>query len=190
LRAALDLPADRPVWLWVGAQPQTKGLDRVIAALPAQPTAILLVVGAASDAGEGRAAAVQAQHLRVADRVRFFGYREDIPKFFAAADVLVHPARLDTTGQVILEAMVNGLPVIATDCCGFAEHIRAATAGVVLKEPFAQSALEAALVRIAEPALAATFSRNGIDYGRNAVPLDGLAVAADVIERHAPASSA
>lgn len=190
LRAALDLPADRAVWLWIGAQPHTKGLDRVIAALPAQPAAILLVVGVASDAGEGRASAVKAQHLGVADRVRFFGYREDIPNFFAAADVLVHPARLDTTGQVILEAMVNGLPVIASGCCGFAEHVHAANAGIVLEEPFAQSALEAALVRAVEPGLAVTFSRNGIDYGRSAVPLDGLAVAADVIEQRGRAASA
>jgi UDP-glucose:(heptosyl)LPS alpha-1,3-glucosyltransferase len=183
LRAALDLPADRAVWLWVGAQPHTKGLDRVIAALPAQPGALLLVVGTTADIGEGRAAALQAQQLGVAQRVRFFGYREDIPNFFAAADMLVHPARLDTTGQVILEAMVNGLPVIASGCCGFAEHVRAAGAGIVLSEPFAQHELEAALARGAEPQATASFSRNGTDYGRTAVPVDGLAAAADVIER-------
>ena len=183
LRGALGLPADRAIWLWVGAQPKTKGLDRAIAALAAAPRAILLAVGVSADDGEGRAAAMQAQRLGAADRLRFFGYREDIPNFFAVADVLVHPARLDVTGQVILEALVNGLPVVVAGCCGFAEHVRAASAGVVLAEPFAQTALEAALARVAEPTRAAAFSRNGVEYGRSAVPFDGLTVAAEVIEK-------
>lgn len=185
LRSALDLPANSPVWLWVGAQPRTKGLDRVIAALLAQPNAILLVVGVTASQGGGRAAAAQARRLGVADRVRFFGYREDVASFFAVADVLAHPARLDVTGQVILEAIANGLPVVASGCCGFSEHVRAAAAGIVLGEPFAQDALEAALVRAEEPGLAASFSRNGIEYGRAVVPLDGLIVAADVVEKGA-----
>jgi UDP-glucose:(heptosyl)LPS alpha-1,3-glucosyltransferase len=81
-----------------------------------------------------------------------------------------------------LEALVNGLPVIVSGCCGFAEHVRAAQAGIVLPEPFAQAALDAAVARVAEPTRSANFSRNGIAYGRSAVPQDGLTVAADAIE--------
>ena len=54
----------------------------------------------------------------------------------AAADLLVHPARYDTAGTVILEGIVNGLPVITTAACGYARHVEAANAGSVLKEPF------------------------------------------------------
>jgi UDP-glucose:(heptosyl)LPS alpha-1,3-glucosyltransferase len=189
LRAAFGMAADRTIWLWVGAQPKTKGLDRAIVALARQQRTILLVVGVAADSGLARAATVQARRLGVGDRLRFFGYREDIPDFFAAADVLVHPARLDVTGQVILEALVNGLPVVVAGCCGFAEHVQAAHAGIVLSEPFAQAELEAALAQLAEPALAGSFSRNGIDYGRRAVPLDGLTAAADLIENGDPGQS-
>ena len=190
LRAALGLPADGMIWLWVGAQPKTKGLDRAIAALAGQPRAILLVVGMAANEGQARGAAALARRLGLADRLRFFGYREDVPNFFAVADVLVHPARLDVTGQVILEALVNGLPVVVAGCCGFAEHVRAADAGIVLDEPFAQEELEAALARIAEPALAASLSRAGIEYGRVAVPVDGLEAAAEVIEKRGRTFSA
>jgi UDP-glucose:(heptosyl)LPS alpha-1,3-glucosyltransferase len=185
LRAALALPADRPVWLWVGAQTRIKGLDRAIAALAAKPDAVLLVAGVTATGRNGSRAATQARRLGAADRVRFLGYREDIPNLFAAADVLIHPARLDVTGQVILEAMVNGLPVVVSGCCGFAELVRAANAGIVLAEPFVQGELEAALARAAEPQLAAAFSRNGIDYGRSKVPQDGLTIAAEVIENSA-----
>ena len=54
--------------------------------------------------------------LGVADRIRWLGYRPAMRvAAFAAADVLAHPARVDVTGAVILEALINGLPVVATD---------------------------------------------------------------------------
>lgn len=182
LRAALHIPPDRPVWLWIGAKPHTKGLDRVIAALATKPDVLLLVVGVIATRGEGRRAAARVRRLGLFDRVRFYGYCEDIPNFLAVSDLLVHPARLDVTGQVILEAILNGLPAVVSACCGFAEHVRAANAGIVLPEPFKQDALEAALTRVQEPGLADTFSRNGIEYGREIVTLNGITVAADVIE--------
>jgi UDP-glucose:(heptosyl)LPS alpha-1,3-glucosyltransferase len=100
----------------------------------------------------------------------------------AAADVLVHPSRLDVTGQVILEAIVNGLPAIVTGLCGFAEHVARSGAGIVLPEPFTQAGLEAALVRLRNTALADTMSRAGIHYGQQTAPVSGLEQAADVIE--------
>jgi UDP-glucose:(heptosyl)LPS alpha-1,3-glucosyltransferase len=185
LRAALHIPQGRSVWLWIGAKPHIKGLDRVLAAMVGKPDAFLLIVGVTATRGEGRAAAATAQRLGIFDRVRFYGYCEDIPDFLAAADLLVHPARLDVTGQVLLESIINGLPVIASACCGFASLVRAANAGIVLPEPFQQSALEAAVRRLEDATLADLFSRNGMEYGRSVVPLDGMVVAADVIE-HGP----
>ena len=182
VRAALHLPAGRSVWLWIGAKPHIKGLDRVMAAMVGTPDALLLMVGVTATRGEGRAAAARARRLGIFDRVRFYGYCDDIPEFMAAADLLVHPARLDVTGQVLLESIVNGLPVIASGCCGFAGLIREAKAGIVLPEPFRQAALEAAVTSLQDPAAAELFSRNGIEYGRNMAPRDGLAIAADVIE--------
>jgi UDP-glucose:(heptosyl)LPS alpha-1,3-glucosyltransferase len=185
LRAAFHIPADRHVWLWIGAKPHIKGLDRVMAAMVAKPNAFLLAVGVTASRGEGRAAAAKARRLGIFDRVRFYGYCEDIPDFLAAADILVHPARMDVTGQVILESIINGLPAVTSACCGFAEHVRAANAGIVLPEPFKHDALEAAVTRLEEPGLADLFSCNGIEYGRRVVPLDGMVIAADAIE-HGP----
>jgi UDP-glucose:(heptosyl)LPS alpha-1,3-glucosyltransferase len=182
LRAALGIARDQPLWLWIGAQPRTKGLDRVLKALATQPDAVLLAVGVTGDKGDGASAAGQARRLRVGARVRFLGFREDVTNLLAAADVLVHPARLDVSGQVILEALVNGLPSIVSGCCGYAEHVQAAGSGIVLPEPFAQADLNAAVVRIGDPALAAAFSKSGIDFGRKAVPRDGLTAAVEVIE--------
>lgn len=178
IRAKLGLADDRPTWLWVGAQAKVKGLDRALAALQAAPDTTLLAAGVGPDAAEAR----EAKHM-LGDRVRFLGFREDIPELMAAADVLVHPSRLDVTGQVILEAIVNGLPAVVTGLCGFAEHVAKAGAGIVLPEPFAQHDLDAALARLRDRALAQTMSLAGIRYGDVTAPVSGLDQAADLIER-------
>jgi UDP-glucose:(heptosyl)LPS alpha-1,3-glucosyltransferase len=177
LRARLGLADRRTTWLWVGAQAHVKGLDRVLAALQSTPHTTLLAAGIVPDAKE----AVEARRA-LGDSVRFLGFRDDIPELMAAADVLVHPSRLDVTGQVILEAIVNGLPAVVTGLCGFAEYIAASGAGIVLPEPFKQADLDAALVRMRDTTLTETMSRAGIHHGQRTAPVSGLEQAADVIE--------
>jgi glycosyltransferase involved in cell wall biosynthesis len=181
VRAELGIATNRPVWLWVGAQAYVKGLDRALAALQSAPHAMLLVAGIAKGTPEA-ALATRALARKVRDRVRFLGFREDVADLMAAADMLVHPSRLDVTGQTILEAVVNGLPPVVTGHCGFAEHVKTSGAGVVLNEPFSAAELRGALARMADPALAETMSAAGIRYGRETAPVAGLDQAADVIE--------
>jgi len=134
IRRALGLREDELVVLCVGGQPATKGHDRVMQALVHFPSARLVLVGL--DAASSKWAPLQklADRLGIASRVLLLGTREDVPELMAASDVLVHLARQDTTGNVILEAVVNGLPVIVTAACGFSSHVRAAAAGVVLPQ--------------------------------------------------------
>jgi glycosyltransferase involved in cell wall biosynthesis/GT2 family glycosyltransferase len=189
VRAELDVTPDESIWLWVGAQAQVKGLDRALAALQsAAPNTTLLVAGVAPDSNE----AIQAARMlgRNADRARFLGFREDIPDLMAAADVLVHPSRLDVTGQVILEAIVNGLPAVVTAVCGFAEHVTKSGAGIVLSEPFSQTELQAALARMRDPEVGRAMSLAGIRYGRDNAPVAGLDQAADIIESAAAIDAA
>jgi UDP-glucose:(heptosyl)LPS alpha-1,3-glucosyltransferase len=182
VRTALGLPLDQTIWLWVGTKPHTKGLDRVIAALPHFPGSILIAVGVEAASPEGRRAWPHSVRAGVSDRVRFLGYRDDVPDVMAAADLLVHPTRMDVTGQVVLEALVNGLPVVTSELCGFAEYVRDADAGVLIREPFVASEFEEALRLASIPAQAALFSRNGIDYGTHRLSSAGLESAANIIE--------
>jgi UDP-glucose:(heptosyl)LPS alpha-1,3-glucosyltransferase len=181
-RRALGLPVGRPLWLWVGTKPETKGLDRVIAALQRMPEMFLMVLGVEAGSAEGSRAWPGIQRARVTDRVRFLGYRDDVPEIMAAADLLVHPTRLDVTGQVVLEAAINGLPVVTSELCGFARYLREAGAGVVLSEPYTQSEFEDAIRVAMSPPQLALFSQNGIHYGMHRLPMIGLLVAADIIE--------
>lgn len=181
-RAELGLPPKATVWLWIGLQPNTKGLDRALQALAAFPDARLLVCGfdpASRAAAEARRL---AERLGVWPRVVLLGFLDSagLARAMAAADILVHPARADVTGGVILEAMANGVPVITTAVCGFGEHVVAADAGVVLAEPFRVEALTAAL-RAATPDVLARWSAAARRYASDPTLYSGLEHAADLI---------
>ena len=179
-RHLLGLEAEDLVWLFIGAYPETKGLDRALSALAACPQAKLLCAGLAESDPKARRMASLAGRLGVARRVLWLGHREDICQLMRAADLLVHPARLDVTGTVILEAIAAGLPVITTALCGYAPHVRFAEAGVVLDEPFSGDALLQAL-RGADRQSRLRWGGNATAYARSADLYSGLDRAADII---------
>jgi UDP-glucose:(heptosyl)LPS alpha-1,3-glucosyltransferase len=91
-----------------------------------------------------------ARRLRLADRVRFLGARDDVPSLYAAADVLAHPTWYDPCSRVVLEALVCGLPVVTTRFNGAAEVIEEGKHGVVIDSPRDTAALAAAIERCLE----------------------------------------
>jgi UDP-glucose:(heptosyl)LPS alpha-1,3-glucosyltransferase len=184
LRAKYGLDERAVTWLWVGLQPRVKGLDRAIAALASQPDARLLVCGAEKSSRQVSALLADASRSGLAERIRVFGMVPDsrvLGELFAAADLLVHPARLDVTGTVILEAIVSGLPVITTENCGYSLHVKAADGGIVLPVPFDPASLDRALAAADAPRRA-VWSRNCLTYGSRPALYSGFARAADLIE--------
>lgn len=185
LRAKHGLPPDRVAWLWIALQPRIKGLDRVFAALAGRPEALLVVCGADASDPQLRRFLDRAARQGHADRVKVLGEiagTERLGEIYRAADLLVHPARLDVTGTVILEAIVNGLPVIATSLCGYSPHIARANAGVVLDGEFDQRAFEEALAAAAGASRRAAWSANAFAYGQQAQLFGGLPRAVELME--------
>jgi UDP-glucose:(heptosyl)LPS alpha-1,3-glucosyltransferase len=185
LREEMALGLNGALWLAVGSQLRVKGLDRTLEALESFSDARLAIAGLAPSSKTGRKLLRMAGRQGVRDRVRLLGIREDIPELMAAADLLVHPARTETTGTAILEAVVNGLPVVATAACGYAEHVARANAGAVLAEPFSQSALIATLREAQDETLRERWSENAIRYGETVDVYRGLTRAAALIAAHA-----
>lgn len=170
------------VWIAICAQPHTKGLDRTIRAMRAFPAAKLVVIGVTKSANRAAiAAAAQAKRHGLTDRIVWLGQREDVAEIMAAADLLVHPSRRDTTGTVILEALVNGLPVVTTAICGYAHHVDTAQAGIVLEEPFRAHSFVSALAAAEDAERRARWSAAGERYGAQAPLYDGHARAAELI---------
>ena len=130
-----------------------------------------------------RAALALAKHLGCADRVTASGSvsDEDLGRLLLAADVLIHPARLDVTGTVILEALGAGLPVVVTENCGYSPHVDAAGAGAVVRREASPEELAAA----ASPSTTQrqAWSIAARDYVRRTDLTKGLDVAASIIEQ-------
>lgn len=136
-RRELDANDGQCLLLALGSGFKRKGVDRCIAALgelarTGRLNARLLIAGE----GNPRGFLAQARALGVADRVAFLGGRNDVPELLQAADVLLHPAYEENTGNVLIEAMIAGLPVVATAACGYAHYVAAAEMGRVIASPF------------------------------------------------------
>jgi UDP-glucose:(heptosyl)LPS alpha-1,3-glucosyltransferase len=155
--------------LMVGSGFKTKGLDRSLEALAALPEHLrkrcrLFVIGKDHPEMFERL----AKKLGVVTQLYFLGGRADVPRFFLAADLLLHPAYNENTGTVLLEALAAGLPVLTTDVCGYAHYIETANAGVVLRSPFEQENLNAALEEMLLSAQHSTRQSNAIEFAKKA----------------------
>lgn len=93
----------------------------------------------------------------MADRAHFLGTRGDVSELLPELAVLVHPARQEPLGRVLLEAAASGVPIIATCVGGTREIFPADLPAAVLVPPEDDTALAAALRRLIadEPARAA-----------------------------------
>jgi glycosyltransferase involved in cell wall biosynthesis len=81
------------------------------------------------------------------------GYRRDVPALMAAADVFCLPSHFEGLPMSVIEAMLTGLPVVATDIRGPREQVVPEETGLLVP-PMAVAPLAAALSRLAaDPAL-------------------------------------
>ncbi|HTF98291.1 MAG TPA: lipopolysaccharide core heptose(I) kinase RfaP [Cellvibrio sp.] len=123
LRAELDLAANTRVVLCLGSGFNTKGVDisiAVFAELQKVCADVVLLVVGNDNPDKYRE---QARSLGIAENVFFPGPRSPVGDLLHAVDILLHPARKELAGNVILEAMLCGCPVLASDHCGYAHYI-------------------------------------------------------------------
>ncbi len=167
MRQSLGLEAQELALLLVGSGFITKGLDRAIHAVAnvreAQPSVKVRLLVVSQD--NERQFKRLSKRLGVADRVTFLGGRDDVADLMLGADLLVHPARAEAAGVVLLEAVVAGLPIVVTDVCGYAHHVKAARAGIVLPVPFSQAQLDRAVMRNIDGVFRAECRRSALLYG-------------------------
>lgn len=100
--------------------------------------------------GEGKAKQFSryAEKKGVGNEVIFIGGRTDTPRYYAAADICVHPSFYDPSALVVMEAMASGLPVITAAYCGTSEIIEDGKEGYVVGNPNNISELAARILRL------------------------------------------
>jgi glycosyltransferase involved in cell wall biosynthesis len=129
LRASWGVSGDELVVLYVGRLAVEKNLEDAIAAFEAiqweQPAARFVVVG---DGPMHRQLAIEHPDFI------FCGTRtgEDLARHYASADLFLFPSRTETFGNVVLEAMASGLPVVAYDYAAAALHMAGGKAGLAV----------------------------------------------------------
>jgi UDP-glucose:(heptosyl)LPS alpha-1,3-glucosyltransferase len=167
-RAEAGVPRDGIAALAVGSGFQRKGLGTAIDALAAlqDPRARLLVVGRGDDVTYR----TRADWHGVASQVVWLGPRPDVERWYAAADVLLHPARYEPFGNVHLEALASGTVVVTSTKAGGSEVVEEGISGAV-REPHDADGFAAALARLgalpdAERAAGARAAAEPFTYAR------------------------
>lgn len=124
-RVRLGWSNERPVVVFVGALgDRRKGFDTLFAAwqmLCRRPgwDSDLAVIGAGAELSAWQE---RAREANLAERIRFLGFRKDVPEVLAACDILIHPARYEAYGLGVHEALCRGLPALVSDRAGVAER--------------------------------------------------------------------
>jgi glycosyltransferase involved in cell wall biosynthesis len=161
LRAALGTPPDRVVVVAVSRLVARKGYRELAAAMRQVPGAELWVAGERleSDRGEDMVAALRAAGL--GERLRLLGYRSDVAAVLAAADIFVLPSYFEGLPMSVIEAMLTGLPVVASAIRGPREQVVPEITGLLVP-PRTVAPLAAALHRLAgDPSLRAAMGEAG-----------------------------
>jgi len=128
-RRRLDLPAGKPVILYVGRLDPLKGLDvllRAVARLDDRAGVQLLVVGGdRGSTSERERLEGLVRDLGLDGVVRFIGpvAHSQLPWYFSAATVTVVPSYHESFGLVALESLACGTPVIAARVGGLTRTV-------------------------------------------------------------------
>jgi glycosyltransferase involved in cell wall biosynthesis len=127
------LPADALIGGAVAQLIPRKGLDRLLPVaaklVAAEPRFRLLLFGQGPD----RSALARTIELRgLVDRVLLCGFVDDLPALLPGLDLLLHPARREGLGVVVLEAMAAGVPVVAAAVGGIVDVIKPGIDGELL----------------------------------------------------------
>jgi UDP-glucose:(heptosyl)LPS alpha-1,3-glucosyltransferase len=150
------------VLLLVASYFKTKGLDRVLSALSVlhNPQFQLWVIGKDNPQIYQRF----IKNTKLPNQVKFLGAQNDVQSFMLGADIFVNPARVESAGNAILEAMVMGLPIILTANCGYSSDVKEANAGIITPSDFELSDLVFALQEATDQSKRAMWSENALYY--------------------------
>jgi len=144
VRAELTASEGRPTILTCARLDEQKGLDVLLRASAMVPGADFAIAGAGP---LGPSLEALAAELGVLGRVRFLGYRRDIPELLAAADVFALPSLFEGSPLAVLEAMAARRAVVSSAVGGTDEVVVDGESGLLVP-PGDAAALAAALQRL------------------------------------------
>ena len=155
-RRQLGVPPDGVVVGMVGRIGLGKGhvhfIDAAIRLLRGGTKAQFVIVGDAQIPEESARLELlhrQVKEAQVEDRIRFLGFRHDMPQVMRGLDILVLASDAEPCGRVLFEAMASGRAIVATDSGGTPEIVRDGSEGLLVP-PRDPDALAAAIRKVVE----------------------------------------
>ncbi len=148
LRAALGVPEDCVVVTAVSRLVRHKGYPELLAAMRDVP-AELWVVGERLESDHGEDMEPYFANSGLGERLRRLGYRRDVAAILAASDIFVLPSHFEGLPMSVIEAMLCGLPVVATHIRGPREQVVEGETGFLVP-PGSVAPLAEALKRLAD----------------------------------------
>jgi len=174
-----------PFLLFIGRINWKKGLDRLIAAMPAIPDCRLVIAGNDEEGLMPKLEALAAQ-AGVRERISFIGpvHGDDKAALLGRALLLVLPSYSENFGNVVVEAMAAGRPVVVTPGVGAADIVRESAAGAVLE---GDPALLGAGIRrlIADPIALERMGQEGREFVRHRYSWETVGRQMEEAYRHA-----
>jgi glycosyltransferase involved in cell wall biosynthesis len=158
----LGLPPNKRVVGVVGSLYPVKGHKYLLGAVPAIlqecPETVFLLIG---KGGLEAKLKQQANRLNIEDHVRFLGLRDDIPKLLALMDVFVLSSLSEGLSMSILEAMMAGKPIVATNVGGNAELIVNGESGFLVPSENSETLASSIVSLLKDMGMARQFGENG-----------------------------
>lgn len=164
LRQQLGIPEEDRVLLSVGDLNKNKNHAAVITALSQMENKNLYYVVC----GRGplkRELEDYAASLGLQDRVRFLGYRDDIPDFYAMADVFVFPSFREGLSVSVMEAMASGKPVVCSKIRGNTDMVEDGENGFLI-DPASPESIAGALEKVLVPETLLGQSRENVEKAK------------------------
>jgi glycosyltransferase involved in cell wall biosynthesis len=176
----------RPSLLAVGRLEPQKGFDvlvRAMASVRASVPDVALVI--AGEGPERQRLEHIASNLGLQGAVRLLGRREDVPALMESATLLVHPARWEGFGLVLLEAMRSALPIVATAVGGIPEVVEDGVTAVLVPPEDPERLADAILLMLREPDRARAMGSAGFARLQERFSPDRMASATAAVYDHA-----
>jgi UDP-glucose:(heptosyl)LPS alpha-1,3-glucosyltransferase len=147
VRDKLGIAANCPVVLFLGTGFRRKGLDRLLQLwIRGELTGIyLLVVG-----NDTKLCHYQKQ-WGWEKTVIFVGPQKNVEDYYAAADLLVLPSIQEAFGNVVLEALASGLPVVTVPGVGAMDRVEGDLKEGMLTDPDDAEELKTKILRLLDP---------------------------------------
>ena len=143
----------------------SKGIDYLLDAMPSllkiEPDIMLLIAGDGPIFAELKS---KARGLKLADKVIFTGFIDEVADYLNAFDIFILPSLKEGLGISLIEAMMAGKPVIASRTGGIPEVVCDNVTGRLVEPGNSNEIKEALLDMIDNPELMRTYAENGQKY--------------------------